>query len=131
LMGRNRSGKTTQLKLVAGTLRPQRGQLHSEGRVAYVPQDADALLSAATVQDELRGQAEDVIAPFQPWLSRYPRDLSAGERQQLAIAVVAAPAQPLFLHEPPRRPGPRVENAVPTFFRLRATAGPARVLAPH
>src|SRR5438132_1583580 len=63
LMGRNGSGKTTLLKLIAGTLRPQRGQLHADGRTAYVPQDADALLFAATVEDELRGQADDVVAP--------------------------------------------------------------------
>src|SRR5437867_704375 len=35
LMGRNGSGKTTLLRLIGGTLRPQRGRLHSEGRVAY------------------------------------------------------------------------------------------------
>src|SRR2546422_796136 len=78
LMGRNGSGKTTLLRLIGGTLRPQRGRLHSEGRVAYVPQDADALLFAATVRDELRGQPEEVTAPFRAWLLRYPRHLSAG-----------------------------------------------------
>jgi len=131
LMGRNGSGKTTLLKLVAGTLRPQRGQLHSEGRVAYVPQDADALLFAATVQDELRGQAEDVIAPFQPWLSRYPRDLSAGERQQLAIAVVAGQADLLLLDEPTRGLDPVVKKALTSFLRMRASAGAAMLIATH
>src|SRR5205807_10568025 len=107
-------------------------QLHSEGRVAYVPQDADALLFAATVQDELRGQAEDVIAPFQPWLSRYPRDLSAGERQQLAIAVVAGQADLLLLDEPTRGLDPVVKKALARFLRVRASPGPARpVAAPH
>src|SRR5439155_9485683 len=125
LMGRNGSGKTTLLKLVAGTLRPQRGQLHSEGRVAYVPQDADALLFAATVQDELRGQAEDVIAPFQPWLSRYPRDLSAGERQQLAIAVVAGQGDPPLPREPARGLDPPAENALTRFLRLPASGAAA------
>ena len=131
LMGRNGSGKTTLLKLVAGSLRPQRGQLHSEGRVAYVPQDADALLFAATVQDELRGQAEDVIAPFQPWLSRYPRDLSAGERQQLAIAVVAGQADLLLLDEPTRGLDPVVKKALTSFLRMRASAGAAMLIATH
>src|SRR5439155_5111345 len=106
-----------------------RGQLHSEGRVAYVPQDADALLFAATVQDELRGQAEDVIAPFQPWLSRYPRDLSAGERQQLAIAVVAGQADPLLLDEPTRGLDPGGKKALTSFLRMRASAGPAVLIA--
>src|SRR2546429_6073260 len=129
LMGRNGSGKTTLLKLVAGTLRPQGGQLHSQGRVAYVPQDADALLFAATVQDELRGQAEDVIAPFQPWLSRYPRDLSAGERQQLAIAVVAGGAPPPLSLSPPPRPRPRGGKRARTFFRVSRAPRSAALLA--
>src|SRR5439155_7334140 len=128
LMGRNGSGKTTLLHLVAGTLRPQRGQLHSEGRVDYVPQDADVLLFAATVQDELRGQAEDVIAPFQPWLSRYPRDLSAGERQQLAIAVVAGQADPPLHDETTRGPHPVGKKGVTSFLRVRASGGAAMLV---
>src|SRR5205823_6419086 len=46
LMGRNASGKTTLLKLIAGVLRPQRGHIKVHVRAAYVPQDADALLFA-------------------------------------------------------------------------------------
>src|SRR6202022_1522486 len=68
LMGRNGSGKTTLLKLIAGLLRPQRGTVHADARVAYVPQDADALLFAATVEDELRGQTAEVVAPFHAFL---------------------------------------------------------------
>jgi energy-coupling factor transport system ATP-binding protein len=131
LMGRNGSGKTTLLKLIAGTLRPQRGQLHNEGRAAYVPQDADALLFAATVRDELRGQAEDVIAPFQPWLPRYPRDLSAGERQRLAIAVVAGQADLILLDEPTRGLDPEVKQALTGFLRGRASAGASVLVATH
>ncbi|TMD82626.1 MAG: energy-coupling factor ABC transporter ATP-binding protein [Chloroflexi bacterium] len=131
LMGRNGSGKTTLLKLIAGTLRPQRGQLHADGRTAYVPQDADALLFAATVEDELRGQADDVVAPFRPWLSRYPRDLSAGERQQLAIAVVAGRADLLLLDEPTRGLDPLVKKALTSFLRMRASAGAGVLIATH
>src|SRR2546428_529271 len=131
LMGRNGSGKTTLLRLIGGTLRPQRGRLHSEGRVAYVPQDADALLFAATVRDELRGQPEEVTAPFQAWLLRYPRDLSAGERQQLAIAVVAGQADLLLLDEPTRGLDPVVKKALTNFLRLRASSGAAMLIATH
>src|SRR3989442_10296666 len=131
LMGRNGSGKTTLLRLIGGTLRPQRGRLHSEGRVAYVPQDADALLFAATVRDELRGQPEEVTAPFRAWLLRYPRDLSAGERQQLAIAVVAGQADLLLLHEPTPGLDPPVKKALTNFLRLRASSGAAMLIATH
>src|SRR5437879_567179 len=131
LMGRNGSGKTTLLKLIAGLLRAQRGTVRADVRAAYVPQDADALLFAATVEDELRGQTPEVAAPFRAWLRRYPRDLSSGERQQLAIAVVAAEAELLLLDEPTRGLDPLVKKALSAFLRARAAAGTAVVIATH
>jgi len=131
LMGRNGSGKTTLLKLVAGLLRPQRGTVHADARAAYVPQDADALLFAATVEDELRGQTPEVAAPFDAFLHRYPRDLSSGERQQLAIAVVAAQADLLLLDEPTRGLDPLVKKALSAFLRTRAATGAGIVIATH
>jgi energy-coupling factor transporter ATP-binding protein EcfA2 len=131
LMGRNGSGKTTLLKLIAGLLRPQRGTIRADARAAYVPQDADALLFASTVEEELRGQAPEVMAPFHAWLRRYPRDLSSGERQQLAIAVVAAQADLLLLDEPTRGLDPQVKQALSAFLRMRAAAGAAIVIATH
>jgi energy-coupling factor transport system ATP-binding protein len=131
LMGRNGSGKTTLLKLIAGLLRPQRGTIHSDARAAYVPQDADVLLFAATVEDELRGQTPEVAAPFRAWLRRYPRDLSSGERQQLAIAVVAAAADLLLLDEPTRGLDPVVKKSLSAFLRTRAAAGAAIIVATH
>src|SRR5438445_639929 len=129
LMGRNGSGKTTLLKLIAGLLRPQHGAVRADVRAAYVPQDADALLFSATVEDELRGQPPEVAAPFQRWLHRYPRDLSSGERQQLAIAVVAAQAEVLLLDEPTRGLDPLVKRALSAFLRIRAAAGAAILAA--
>jgi len=131
LMGRNGSGKTTLLKLIAGVLRPQRGTIQADARAAYVPQDADALLFASTVEEELRGQPPEVMAPFHAWLRRYPRDLSSGERQQLAIAVVAAHADLLLLDEPTRGLDPHVKQALSAFLRMRAAGGAAIVIATH
>lgn len=131
LMGRNGSGKTTLLKLVAGLLRPLRGTVQADARAAYVPQDADALLFAPTVDDELRGQTPEVAAPFHDWLGRYPRDLSSGERQQLAIAVVAAQADLLLLDEPTRGLDPTVKRALSEFLRMRAAAGASVMIATH
>ena len=131
LMGRNASGKTTLLKLIAGILRPQRGHIKVHVRAAYVPQDADALLFAPTVEDELRGLADASIAPFCDWRHRYPRDLSSGERQQLAIAVVAARAELLLLDEPTRGLDPVVKRALTGFLRTRAENGGAILVATH
>lgn len=131
VMGRNGSGKTTLLKLLAGALQPQRGRVWREGRAAYVPQDADTLLFAPTVQEELKGVPSEIAAPFEGWLSRYPRDLSAGQRQQLAIAAVAGRADLLLLDEPTRGLDPQVKGALTSFLRFRASAGASIVVATH
>jgi energy-coupling factor transport system ATP-binding protein len=131
LMGRNGSGKTTLLKLIAGVLRPQRGSVTHEGAAAYVPQDADSLLFAASVDEELRGQPAEVVAPFAAWGHRYPRDLSSGERQQLAIALMGARADLLLLDEPTRGLDPQVKRALSAYLRTRTDAGTAIVVATH
>ena len=131
LMGRNGSGKTTLLKLIAGLLRPDRGRLELEARAAYVPQDVDALLFAATVEEELLGLPAEVAAPFEAWHHRYPRDLSSGQRQQLAIALVAARADLVLVDEPTRGLDPTIKNALSSFLRLRAANGGSVVVATH
>jgi energy-coupling factor transport system ATP-binding protein len=131
LMGRNGSGKTTLLRLIAGLMRPQRGIIEHDGGAAYVPQDADSLLFAPTVDEELRGQSAEVVAPFTPWLHRYPRDLSSGERQQLAIALMGARADLLLLDEPTRGLDPVVKQALSAYLRTRASAGAAILVATH
>jgi energy-coupling factor transport system ATP-binding protein len=131
LMGRNGSGKTTLLKLIAGLLRPQRGTVTNDGAAAYVPQDADSLLFAPTVDDELRGQSAEVVAPFRNWLHRYPRDLSSGERQQLAIALMGARADLLLLDEPTRGLDPVLKHALSAYLRTRADAGAGILVATH
>ena len=131
VMGRNGSGKTTLLRLIAGLMRPQRGTVTHEGIAAYVPQDADSLLFAPTVDEELRGQSAEVVAPFAAWLHRYPRDLSSGERQQLAIALMGARADLLLLDEPTRGLDPQVKRALSSYLRARAGAGAAILVATH
>jgi energy-coupling factor transporter ATP-binding protein EcfA2 len=131
LMGRNGSGKTTLLRLLAGLLQPQRGRVRVETRAAYVPQDADAVLFAPSVEDELRGIPVDMAAPFRAWRGRYPRDLSSGQRQQLAIAVMAAHSELLLVDEPTRGLDPTVKSALTSFLRLRAAAGASVLIATH
>ena len=131
LMGRNGSGKTTLLRLIAGLLRPQRGTVTHDAAAAYVPQDADSLLFAPTVGDELVGQSAAVVAPFRTWLHRYPRDLSSGERQQLAIALMGARADLLLLDEPTRGLDPSVKRALSAYLRTRAGAGASILVATH
>lgn len=115
VLGGNGSGKTTLLRCLMGLL-AHRGEIHLEGQridgqpvavrarhMAYVPQWPSAFLFADSVRQELwttlryRGLAaqgtdavESMLRAFalDEVAGRYPRDLSAGERQRTALAAV-------------------------------------------
>lgn len=130
LMGRNGSGKTTLLRCLVGLLRAQAGEVRIAGRsirgrdvadicrdVAYLPQASDDLLYAETVSDELASTlrnhglagGEGVIDAFlqqlglQEYASAYPRDLSVGQRQRVALGAVAVTQPALLLLDEPTR----------------------------
>jgi energy-coupling factor transporter ATP-binding protein EcfA2 len=131
LMGRNGSGKTTLLKCIAGLLRPQQGKITLAGEsligqetahicrsVGYLPQDPDALLFADTVAEELavtlRNHGLLDSPPLAPadllarlglsdQASSYPRDLSVGQRQRVALGAVTVTRPRLLLLDEPTR----------------------------
>jgi len=131
LMGRNGSGKTTLLKCIVGLLRPQRGEIALAGesligqetasicrRIGYLPQDPDVLLFADTVAEELAVtlRNHDLLAspPIAPVdllahlgldgvATSYPRDLSVGQRQRVALGAVTVTRPRLLLLDEPTR----------------------------
>ncbi|MGI6368370.1 MAG: ABC transporter ATP-binding protein [Anaerolineae bacterium] len=128
LMGPNGSGKTTLLKLLAGLLKPSAGKVYLRGRdtqrldleeviqtVGLVPQNPNALLFADTVAEELaftrQSHGMDSGCPaglletlgISRLLTTYPRDLSVGERQRVALAaILVAEPEIILLDEPTR-----------------------------
>lgn len=130
VMGRNGSGKTTLLKCAVGLLKPRSGVVRVMNedirdkrvdevaqQVGYVPQDPGALLFAETVIDELRftlknhhienGQATSMELLATLGLDRlvqsYPRDLSTGERERVALASIFVVHPLLLLLDEPTR----------------------------
>lgn len=117
LMGRNGSGKTTLLRALAGLVKPSRGRITATDSIALVPQNPQILLYRRTVADEIaatlrgRGRPADSTAVereaevfgLTQLLSRYPRDLSAGERTRAAIAAACAGEPTLVLLDEPTR----------------------------
>ena len=157
LMGRNGSGKSTLLKSLVGLLTPQRGRIALLGRqitqadlpettrrVGFVPQNPGRLLFNETVAAELaftRRAHGLPPAPPGPLLARlgldhlaqaYPRDLSSGERQRVALAaILAAEPQVLLLDEPTRGLDYLHKERLTTILNELRAQGVTIVMATH
>jgi len=132
VMGRNASGKTTLVKQLNGLLKPSKGKIRLEGvdtrkstvaelsrRVGYVFQNPNDHLFADTVEDEIafslrnRGADENHITSavevmldefeLGRYRKSYPRNLSGGEKQRVALAsVLVGEPEVIVLDEPTR-----------------------------
>jgi energy-coupling factor transporter ATP-binding protein EcfA2 len=87
LMGRNGAGKSTLLRHAAGLMKPTRGQIESSGRVALLLQNPTDYLVRDTVAQEAGPAALERFG-VAGLADRHPRDLSGGEKQRLALAIV-------------------------------------------
>jgi energy-coupling factor transport system ATP-binding protein len=129
LVGRNGTGKSTLLRCVVGLLQGGKGEVMVNGRsihkrsvadicreVAYLPQNPDDLLFADTVADELavtlknHGLADapgsrDLLAELglAAYANAYPRDLSVGQRQRVALGAVTVTRPNILLLDEPTR----------------------------
>jgi energy-coupling factor transport system ATP-binding protein len=107
LMGRNGAGKSTLLRHAAGLMRPTRGKIERTGRVALLLQNPTDYLVHDRVEQEASTGALATVGLGDPALRlRHPRDLSGGEKQRLALAIVlddpAHEAVVVCLDEPTR-----------------------------
>jgi len=89
LMGRNGAGKSTLLRHAAGLSRPTRGRVTSAGRVALLLQNPnDYLIHEAVAQEAPARALAAVGLDGDGFAPRHPRELSGGEKQRLALAIV-------------------------------------------
>src|SRR6185436_50165 len=132
LMGRNGAGKSTLLRLAAGLDAPTRGTVRAPGRVALLLQTPGDYFLHDRVADELPAE-ELARAELAALADRHPRDLSGGERQKLALAVVMGGEAPavLLLDEPTRGMDHASKAALAASLSATAAAGTAVVLATH
>ncbi|MCL6447486.1 MAG: ATP-binding cassette domain-containing protein [Armatimonadetes bacterium] len=160
ILGENGAGKSTLLKIMAGLLKPSRGNVFYAGReltgsngrcegrgapVAYLAQNPNDYLFHDTVEEELLftlknfGLADDGIVDellTKLHIERYrrtnPRDLSSGERLRVALASVLVTRPGLILlDEPTRGVDTRLKGELGAFLRAQAKEGAGVVLVTH
>jgi energy-coupling factor transport system ATP-binding protein len=158
LIGRNGAGKSTLLKCIVGLLPIRTGTVQINGRpikgkhvaeicreVAYLPQYPDDLLYAETVREEflitlrnhnLRQSDRQLTLIDRLGLStvadRYPRDLSVGQRQRVALgAVTITEPNILLLDEPTRGLDFHTKEAIASIWRHWLDNGAGLLLVTH
>lgn len=152
LAGPNGAGKSSLL--VALALGEGTGATSDGGRVALVPDASDDLFTRDTVTGELRsaerrlarrkkgttvtpGTAAARLSRLRggvqmPIGNQHPRDLSAGERRILAIALQTMDdPDVLLIDEPTRGLDPAARTAVAAALRTAAEDGAAVLIATH
>jgi energy-coupling factor transport system ATP-binding protein len=130
LMGRNGAGKTTLLRSLVGLVRPETGAIRVDGKanagrnvadicrqVGYLPQDPNTLLFAESAHEELQvtlrnhamesgdRRSSDLLQRLNllDKADAYPRDLSVGERQRVALAAITVTRPGALLLDEPTR----------------------------
>jgi len=159
VMGRNAAGKTTLVKHFIGLLKPSRGRVRVNGLdtakasvaelaryVGYVFQDPNDHLFAETVEDEvataLKGlgfsdvqrRVDEVLARFDlaPYARQYPRFLSGGEKQRVALAtVLAVKPRVLILDEPTRGMDQKLKDYLMRFLGQYRSEGNTVIIVTH
>ena len=109
IVGRNGTGKTTLLKLLAGIHPPTKGKIETRGRVAYMDQSASEMMSPGlTIAEQLKVAGDgqkltDQLRRFEVGLdtrlTEFMGHLSGGQRQIVALLCTLISAKTLCLDE--------------------------------
>lgn len=102
ILGPNAIGKTSFVKILAGIIKPDAGNIDLRLKVAYKPQYIEAK-SDEFVKDALAKAKKEVLQPFdlQPLFTKKLSELSGGELQRVAIAHTLSQDADLYLLDEP------------------------------
>ena len=102
IIGANASGKTTLLKLIAGIKKAYSGKVKVKGSVAYLPQNPQYLFTKDKVCEEITLQTAQMFN-LADYMESHPYDLSAGQQQQLALAMLSVNDYDVLLLDEPSK----------------------------
>ncbi len=159
IMGPNGAGKSTLLRCLVGLMKPSTGKIQYQGKdithtdtaalsqhIGLLPQDPNALLFSETVYQELEHTLKNhqkIVNPseimdlltqlnLQQESERYPRDLSSGERQRVALGAICITNPPiLLLDEPTHGLDPDLKKDLISLLKTWNQSGMSFILVTH
>jgi energy-coupling factor transport system ATP-binding protein len=154
LEGLNGSGKTTLLKLIMGLLKADSGIVNvgglenpsvgqTAGAVGYVFQKPDNHLFAESVKEEVgfilkntkkKGNIDKILKHLGilHYKDHYPRYLSGGEKQRVALAsILVAEPKVLLLDEPTRGMDHKLKRELAEYLLHYTKKGNLVIMATH
>lgn len=131
VIGANGSGKTTLLKVIAGIKKPYSGRVKIDGKTAYLPQDPRYLFTRDTVGEEIDESTAEKFGLL-PFLLRHPYDLSGGQTQKLALAILSqTDFDVLLLDEPSKALDAPSKRELTEYLRSVADLGKTVIIVSH
>ncbi|MBD3362011.1 ribosome biogenesis/translation initiation ATPase RLI [Candidatus Woesearchaeota archaeon] len=106
ILGENGIGKTTFVRILAGVLKPDTGEIAEKVKVSYKPQYLDSSSTdvvASLLGDAVNKYENQLIKPLdiEPLLLRPLNELSGGELQRVSICYCLAQDADLYLLDEP------------------------------
>ena len=106
VLGENGIGKTSFVKILAGVIESDKGEVEEKVKVSYKPQylesDSDELVGSVLSEVAAKYEAQ-LLGPLKlkPLMGRQVNQLSGGELQRLSIALAMAKEADLYLLDEP------------------------------
>lgn len=144
IVGPNATGKTTLVKMLAGIVKPDEGEMDSKVKVSYKPQYIAADFDG-TVQDLLFMKAYETVSSsffngevIEPLGIKYLMEkkvanLSGGELQRVAITLCLATEADIYLFDEPSAylDSNQRMNAAKTIRRMMEKSGRSAMVVDH
>ncbi len=131
LIGANGSGKTTLLKIIANIKKAYSGKVKINGNVSYLPQDPRYLFTKDTLCEEI-SEATAHKFKLDDYLNRHPYDLSTGQMQRLALAILSEQEfDILLLDEPTKALDSLGRISLASYLKSLSSGGKTVIMATH